>query len=132
MSTFDGFLDEIENVSIDRFTEENFKSKLFFLSHCHTDHMIGLKDVHEDNELPGPLYLSEISSVIVRRLYPAIKNLVVLNIGGKNLIKTTIHFNCCLFQSFISVLQKWFRFMCMAVEKRLQLRQYQLVIVQDL
>lgn len=54
MSTFDGFLDEIENVSIDRFTEENFKSKLFFLSHCHTDHMIGLKDVHEDNELPGP------------------------------------------------------------------------------
>lgn len=83
MSTFSGFLDEIENVSIDRFTQANFVSGAFFLSHCHMDHMIGLKEINPENELPGPLYLSEISQVIVNRRYPAVKNLVTLKVGGK-------------------------------------------------
>lgn len=55
MSTFSGFFDEIQNVSVDRFTKANFQSRAFLLSHCHTDHMIGLNEITSDNELPGPL-----------------------------------------------------------------------------
>lgn len=84
MSTFSGFLDGIEYVSIDRFTEFNWKSKIFFLSHCHMDHMIGLNNITPELQLPGPLYLSEVSSIIIRRRYPAIKNLVSLKLGGKH------------------------------------------------
>lgn len=83
MSTFSGFLEEIENVSVDRFTKPNFKSRAFFLSHCHMDHMIGLNEINLHNELPGPLYLSEISQIVVNRRYPAIKNLRILKVGGK-------------------------------------------------
>ena len=35
MSTFRGPLDEIENVSVDRFDKENLKSTVYFLSHHH-------------------------------------------------------------------------------------------------
>lgn len=83
MSTFSGFLDEIKNVSIDRFTQLNFQSKAFFLSHCHTDHMIGLNKINSENQLP--LYLSEISKI--QRRYPAIKNFVVLKIGGNSIVE---------------------------------------------
>lgn len=82
MSTFSGFLEEIKNVSIDRFTQLNFRSKAFFLSHCHTDHMIGLNEINSEVQLPGSLYLSEISKIIVQRRYPDVKNFVVLKIGG--------------------------------------------------
>lgn len=83
MSTFSGFLDGIENVSIDRFTEFNLRSKVFFLSHCHMDHMIGLNDITPESPLSGPLYLSEVSQIIIQRRYPAIKNLIPLKLGGK-------------------------------------------------
>lgn len=82
MSTFSGFLDEIEHVSVDRFTEPNFRSTAFFLSHCHLDHMVGLNVINEELQLPGPLYLSEISKIIIQRRYPAIKNLIALKTGG--------------------------------------------------
>lgn len=81
MSTFSGQLKEIQDVSIDRFDGNNLKSKLFFLSHCHTDHMVGLDN---PDGLPGPLYLSPVSAVIVRQQYPSITRLICLNIGGKN------------------------------------------------
>lgn len=82
MSTFNGFIDEIEGISVDRFTEENLKvSKCFFLSHCHYDHMVGLNGVTAANQLPGPLYLSHISLLIVRRRFPAIENLIPLEVG---------------------------------------------------
>lgn len=83
MSTFSGFLDGIEHVSVDRFTQFNFRSKVFFLSHCHMDHMIGLKDVTPENQLPGPLYLTEVSQIIIQRRYPAIKDMIPLKLGGK-------------------------------------------------
>lgn len=83
MSTFSGFLDEIDHISIDRFIEENFHSKIFFLSHCHMDHMEGLSKIDAENELPGPLYLSHVSMVIIQRKYPSIKNLIPLKVGGK-------------------------------------------------
>lgn len=83
MSTFNGFINEIDGISVDRFTKENFQSKLFFLSHCHADHMIGLSSINSENELPGPLYLSEVSLIIVKRKFPLIKNVIPLKIGGR-------------------------------------------------
>lgn len=83
MSTFNGFIEEISGISVDRFTELNFQSKLFFLSHCHADHMIGLSEITLENALPGPIYLSEVSLVIVRRKFPNVENLIPLKIGGR-------------------------------------------------
>ncbi|KAK7869233.1 hypothetical protein R5R35_000864 [Gryllus longicercus] len=42
MSTFNGIVREIPNISIDRFDGFNLRSTVFFLSHCHADHMQGL------------------------------------------------------------------------------------------
>lgn len=79
MSTFGGLVEEIPGISIDRFDGHNLKSKVFFLSHCHTDHMVGLDEAK--NDLPGPLYLSEVSAVFVQRKFPHLKKLETLKIG---------------------------------------------------
>ncbi|XP_017881799.1 protein artemis-like isoform X2 [Ceratina calcarata] len=44
MSTFLGLIKEIPGISVDRFDGDNLTSSVFFLSHCHTDHMQGLTD----------------------------------------------------------------------------------------
>ena len=44
MSEFAGPISETPGVSIDRFNGENLKSTVYFLSHCHTDHMVGLNE----------------------------------------------------------------------------------------
>ena len=80
MSTFCGIMSEFPKISLDRFDEENQRSNVFFLSHCHSDHMVGLK---ADDDLPGPLYLTELSAVIVRRKFPKISNIVCLEYGRK-------------------------------------------------
>lgn len=73
-------MNEFPSISVDRFDNENLNSTIFFLSHCHTDHMVGLND---PMGIPGPLYLSSISAVIIRRQFPHIKELVVLKENGK-------------------------------------------------
>ena len=42
MSSFNGKTHEFPEVSLDRFDGDNLNSTVFFLSHCHFDHMIGL------------------------------------------------------------------------------------------
>ena len=42
MSEFSGVFGSLPGVSCDRFTGVNLNSDQFFLSHCHTDHMMGL------------------------------------------------------------------------------------------
>jgi DNA cross-link repair 1C protein len=42
MSSFAGKMVEYPFLSIDRFDKENLDSVMFFLSHCHQDHMVGL------------------------------------------------------------------------------------------
>lgn len=79
MSTFSGLIEEIPGISIDKFNGHNLKSKVFFLSHCHADHMEGLDEAK--NDLPGPLYLSEVSAVFVQRKFPHLKKLKTLEIG---------------------------------------------------
>lgn len=84
MSTFLGLIHNIPGISIDRFDGNNLQSKCFFLSHCHTDHMHGLM---KQNDLPGPLYLSSVSAVIVRSLYPNISHIIGLNTAEPTLVK---------------------------------------------
>uniref|UniRef100_A0A8C4IEZ0 Protein artemis n=1 Tax=Dicentrarchus labrax TaxID=13489 RepID=A0A8C4IEZ0_DICLA len=43
MSSFAGRMKEYPTVSLDRFDRENLLSRAYFLSHCHKDHMKGLK-----------------------------------------------------------------------------------------
>ncbi|XP_069030463.1 protein artemis isoform X2 [Embiotoca jacksoni] len=43
MSSFLGRMKEYPTVSLDRFDRENLHARAFFLSHCHKDHMKGLK-----------------------------------------------------------------------------------------
>ncbi|XP_029318219.1 protein artemis [Cottoperca gobio] len=43
MSSFSGRMKEYPTVSLDRFDRENLHARAYFLSHCHKDHMKGLK-----------------------------------------------------------------------------------------
>ena len=42
MSCFLGQLNEFSELSLDQFEGKNLSSSVFFLSHCHSDHMVGL------------------------------------------------------------------------------------------
>uniref|UniRef100_A0A182Y7M4 Protein artemis n=1 Tax=Anopheles stephensi TaxID=30069 RepID=A0A182Y7M4_ANOST len=68
MSTFPGYIPELPGIGIDRFDETvRDRANVFFLSHCHLDHMYGLSPNHP---LPGTLYVSPHSAVIVGFRYP--------------------------------------------------------------
>ncbi|KAM9093555.1 protein artemis isoform 3-T3 [Megaptera novaeangliae] len=43
MSCFEGQMVEYPTISIDRFDRENLRARAYFLSHCHKDHMKGLR-----------------------------------------------------------------------------------------
>lgn len=79
MSTFNGLITEIPQISIDNFETKGMK--FYFLSHCHSDH---LKDIENFDE-ESPLYATPISKLIVSKKYPKI-NAIELDIGtSKNL-----------------------------------------------
>ncbi|XP_046388660.1 protein artemis-like isoform X2 [Ischnura elegans] len=70
MSIFPGKLDEIPEISIDRFDGANLASTAFFLTHCHSDHMKGLGSAEFKEALCERddvfLYTSEISCCILK------------------------------------------------------------------
>ncbi|XP_053677905.1 protein artemis-like [Anopheles nili] len=88
MSTFSGYIPELPGIAIDCF-EEHARSKghVFFLSHCHADHMRGLA---LDAPLPGPLYLSPVSSVLIRHRYPVHAN-IVRSLSAREQLALTIN-----------------------------------------
>ncbi|XP_019714299.1 protein artemis-like [Hippocampus comes] len=43
MSSFPGRMKEYPYISLDRFDHENLHARAYFLSHCHKDHMRGIK-----------------------------------------------------------------------------------------
>lgn len=75
MSTFDGIIEEIPKISIDEFTGNNLKSDIFFLSHCHSDHMKGMNNfkfldvLRKENTY---LYASPISIKILVKQIPCL------------------------------------------------------------
>uniref|UniRef100_A0A8C6TWT4 Protein artemis n=1 Tax=Neogobius melanostomus TaxID=47308 RepID=A0A8C6TWT4_9GOBI len=60
MSSFAGRMKEYPSISLDRFDRENIHARAYFLSHCHKDHMKGLK---------GPLLKRKLLSSRTVRLY---------------------------------------------------------------
>lgn len=80
MSTFSGLFPEISGISADRFIDVNrSQSRVFFLSHCHMDHMQGL---HLPDPLPGPLYTSPITGVFLKHRFPQVaENIRTIEIG---------------------------------------------------
>ncbi|XP_022066258.2 protein artemis isoform X2 [Acanthochromis polyacanthus] len=60
MSSFLGRMKEYPTVSLDRFDRENLHARAYFLSHCHKDHMKGLK---------GPLLKRKLQFSRTVRLY---------------------------------------------------------------
>ncbi|KAG5676880.1 hypothetical protein PVAND_006684 [Polypedilum vanderplanki] len=75
MSTFSGEIIEIPGIAVDNFTNDSVKC--FFLSHCHTDHLIGIKDL-SNSELP--IYTTELSAMILKTQYPDL-NVKSIEIG---------------------------------------------------
>lgn len=74
MSTFGGLVEEIPGISIDRFDGTNLESTIFFLSHCHTDHMVGLNSPNFLNALMRKkhvyLYASPVTVQILKCKFP--------------------------------------------------------------
>uniref|UniRef100_A0A6Q2Z6M4 Protein artemis n=1 Tax=Esox lucius TaxID=8010 RepID=A0A6Q2Z6M4_ESOLU len=60
MSSFAGRMKEYPNISLDRFDRENLHARAYFLSHCHKDHMKGLK---------GPLLKRKLKFSLTVKLY---------------------------------------------------------------
>ncbi|XP_065121913.1 protein artemis isoform X1 [Paramisgurnus dabryanus] len=60
MSSFAGRMKEYPTISLDRFDRENLHARAYFLSHCHKDHMKGLK---------GPLLKRKLKFSLTIKLY---------------------------------------------------------------
>ncbi|KFB41828.1 AGAP000597-PA-like protein [Anopheles sinensis] len=86
MSTFTGFIPELPGIAIDCFEDaQRSKSSMFFLSHCHADHMRGLE---RNAPLPGALHLSPISGVFIKHRYPQHADVVrSFNVGEQLALK---------------------------------------------
>ncbi|XP_033882705.2 protein artemis-like isoform X2 [Acipenser ruthenus] len=72
MSTFEGRMKEYPTVSLDRFDKENRNARAYFLSHCHKDHMKGLK---------APALKRRLECSLTVRLYcsPVTKELLLIS-----------------------------------------------------
>ncbi|KAG7456172.1 hypothetical protein MATL_G00248970 [Megalops atlanticus] len=72
MSSFEGRMKEYPTISLDRFDRENLHARAYFLSHCHKDHMKGLK---------GPLLKRKLKFSLTVKLYcsPVTKELLLSN-----------------------------------------------------
>ncbi|KAG5845800.1 protein artemis [Anguilla anguilla] len=72
MSSFGGRMKEYPNISLDRFDRDNLHARAYFLSHCHKDHMKGLK---------GPLLKRKLKFSLTVKLYcsPVTKELLLNN-----------------------------------------------------
>ncbi|KAK9730699.1 DNA repair metallo-beta-lactamase [Popillia japonica] len=72
MGTFNGFLREIPYIRVDRFDTYDEDTRIFFLTHCHADHMVGLCDEFftDLKRRNLHLYASPISVRILKNDYP--------------------------------------------------------------
>ncbi|KAM4678638.1 protein artemis [Discoglossus pictus] len=72
MSSFPGQMKEYPSISIDRFDRENLSARAYFLSHCHKDHMKGLR---------APLLKRRLQCSLKVNLYcsPVTKELLLTN-----------------------------------------------------
>lgn len=75
MSSFSGKIKEFPQISVDRFDGRNLASTAYFLSHAHSDHMIGLSSPHflDHLESNSGVYLY-CSSITARFLQASIRH----------------------------------------------------------
>ncbi|XP_048741543.1 protein artemis-like isoform X2 [Ostrea edulis] len=91
MSCFNGRMREYRRVSLDRFDGPNLRSTVFFLSHCHCDHMEGLAAVEFFERLSSRndifLYCSEITKILLMEKHPKLEKFVrTLKVGQPSVI----------------------------------------------
>ncbi|PSN56700.1 hypothetical protein C0J52_00035 [Blattella germanica] len=94
MSCFEGRLKELKNVSIDCFENKNLYSTTYFLSHCHIDHMQGLRSFAFLKRLKEEpvvfLYCSEITAHILKSEHTfkdVTHKIKDLHVGPENLVE---------------------------------------------
>lgn len=81
MSTFDGIVEDIPGISIDRFEYKNISSEYFFLSHCHSDHTKGL---YNNLDIEGKIVLSKVSAEFLKNEFDKLESqFFIINDGGK-------------------------------------------------
>ncbi|KAM9388386.1 protein artemis [Phaethornis superciliosus] len=68
MSRFGGRVREYPAVSIDRFDRDNLRARAYFLSHCHKDHMKGLRAPAMKRRLEGSLKVKLYCSPVTKEL----------------------------------------------------------------
>ncbi|XP_064905307.1 protein artemis isoform X1 [Columba livia] len=68
MSRFGGRVREYPSVSIDRFDRDNLRARAYFLSHCHKDHMKGLRAPALKRRLEGSLNVKLYCSPVTKEL----------------------------------------------------------------
>lgn len=93
MSTFGGKIQEIPYMSVDRFDGENRNSEVYFLSHCHSDHMIGLNYPFWDHLINSNkfLYASPIScAILARKFLNCSKNIKELDVYNPSTINNDL------------------------------------------
>lgn len=98
MSCFPGIVTEIPGISIDNFADENLKSTVYFLSHCHSDHMVGLSSPLLAERFKSntwiKLYCHSVTKALLAgmdRFKDLLNSIEVLELGQEELLHT---YNC--------------------------------------
>nr|XP_011416034.2 protein artemis isoform X2 [Crassostrea gigas] len=91
MSCFKGKMREYQNISLDRFDGLNLKSTVYFLSHCHCDHMEGLASAEFLDRLSSRndifLYCSEVTKILLMEKLAKLEKFVkILKVGEPSCI----------------------------------------------
>lgn len=78
MSSYHGILEEYPLISIDSFESHNYTSTMFFISHIHLDHLIGLERPEFGKyvaKINASIYMSDISKQMLSTI-PLYQHLV--------------------------------------------------------
>ncbi|CAM4779382.1 unnamed protein product [Rotaria magnacalcarata] len=73
MCTYHGILEEYPLISIDSFETHNYTSTMFFITHIHMDHLVGLERPEFGKyvaKINAPIYMSEISKNFLSTMAP--------------------------------------------------------------
>lgn len=73
MCTYHGILEEYPLISIDSFETHNYTSTMFFITHIHMDHLVGLERPEFGKyvaKINAPIYMSEISRQLLSTMAP--------------------------------------------------------------
>ncbi|CAF4598084.1 unnamed protein product [Rotaria sp. Silwood1] len=73
MCTYHGILEEYPLISIDSFESYNYTSTMFFITHVHMDHLVGLERPEFGKyvaKINAPIYMSDISKQLLSTMTP--------------------------------------------------------------